>query len=213
MRQSRRAKRRSSRGVFPGSASKANPVCNRWERRSLRRGRYSLTRGRSLNCWRRWCSTALDGAPRSMGSRPARPARRRIIAPAEATAEAPAPQQAEPTKPAPQQAKPAPKETPQAESSGRCDYQACARKYQSFRASDCTYQPYGSSERRACEKTPSHQTAESPFSPDSLFAPRPEQRGTARCNVAACSSTYESFDPGSCTYQPYDGGPRRACTK
>jgi membrane peptidoglycan carboxypeptidase len=96
-----------------------------------------------------------------------------------------------------------------------CNYQACARTYQSFRAYDCTYQPYGSSERRVCGKmsTSRPRTAEFPFSPDSLFAPRPQERGAARCNVAACADIYESFDPATCTYQPYDGGPRRVCTK
>ena len=30
------------------------------------------------------------------------------------------------------------------------------------------------------------------------------------CNYRACSYRYRSFDPGSCTYQPYNG-PRRYC--
>jgi penicillin-binding protein 1A len=106
-----------------------------------------------------------------------------------------------------------PAATAQAPPAGACDYQACARTYQSFRASDCTYQPYGSWGRRVCEKTSKRQTAEFPFSPDSLFAPRPEQRGAAGCNIAACAGSYESFDPATCTYQPYDGGPRRVCAR
>jgi len=113
-------------------------------------------------------------------------------------------------------AEPNPPATAQAPAADDCDYQACARTYQSFRASDCTYQPYGSSGRRVCEKaakTSTRRTAEFPFSPDSLFAPRREQEGRAGCNVAACAGTYQSFDPDDCSYQPYDGGPRRACTK
>ena len=39
---------------------------------------------------------------------------------------------------------------PEATTAGnRCDVQACANAYKSFRASDCTYQPYGG-ERRLC---------------------------------------------------------------
>jgi len=34
----------------------------------------------------------------------------------------------------------------------RCDIQACASTYRSFRASDCTYQPFDGGERRLCAK-------------------------------------------------------------
>ena len=40
-----------------------------------------------------------------------------------------------------------------ATSNNRCDVQACASAYKSFRASDCTYQPFGG-ERRICGKAP-----------------------------------------------------------
>lgn len=33
-----------------------------------------------------------------------------------------------------------------------CDVQTCAAEYRSFRASDCTYQPYGGGPRRMCDK-------------------------------------------------------------
>jgi len=36
----------------------------------------------------------------------------------------------------------------------RCDIQACASTYRSFRASDCTYQPFDGGERRLCAKGP-----------------------------------------------------------
>jgi penicillin-binding protein 1A len=96
----------------------------------------------------------------------------------------------------------------------QCDYQACARNYSSFRPEDCTYQPYGESGRRLCERKSTQRTAATP-------APQgADSQGTAgqeatngRCNVDACASKYSSFDPGSCTYQPYDGGPRRLCEK
>jgi penicillin-binding protein 1A len=127
--------------------------------------------------------------------------------PAEATDEAPAPppQQTFPATPAPQRDQ-------QAASSGRCDYQACARKYQSFRASDCTYQPYGYYERRACDMSSSQQSADSLFAPRAQ-SPAPDRPGRGQCDVAACAATYESFDPATCTYQPFDGGPRRVCAK
>ena len=40
-----------------------------------------------------------------------------------------------------------------AASNNRCDVQACASAYKSFRASDCTYQPYGGP-RRVCGMVP-----------------------------------------------------------
>jgi penicillin-binding protein 1A len=38
-----------------------------------------------------------------------------------------------------------------AEQRSRCDYHACAKRYLSFNANDCTYRPYGGGHRRACE--------------------------------------------------------------
>ena len=43
-------------------------------------------------------------------------------------------------------------------SNNRCDVQACSSSYQSFRASDCTYQPF-EGPRRVCEKPPVQRTA------------------------------------------------------
>jgi penicillin-binding protein 1A len=99
----------------------------------------------------------------------------------------------------------------QTSSDGACDYQACAHTYSSFRAADCTYQPYGESGRRRCVKNaPQQQTASEPLAPNSEPQPSP---GKAQCNVSACANFYSSFDAASCTYQPYDGGPRRMCEK
>jgi len=39
-------------------------------------------------------------------------------------------------------------------SRNRCDIQACAGAYRSFRANDCTYQPFDGGARRLCEKSP-----------------------------------------------------------
>jgi hypothetical protein len=43
-------------------------------------------------------------------------------------------------------------------SNNRCDVQGCSSAYQSFRASDCTYQPF-EGPRRFCEKAPVQRTA------------------------------------------------------
>jgi BA14K-like protein len=45
-----------------------------------------------------------------------------------------------------------------ATSNNGCDVQACSGAYQSFRASDCTYQPF-EGPRRVCEKAPVQRTA------------------------------------------------------
>jgi hypothetical protein len=34
-----------------------------------------------------------------------------------------------------------------------------------------------------------------------------------QCNRLACSRAYRSFDPDTCTYQPYTGDARRLCEK
>jgi penicillin-binding protein 1A len=94
-----------------------------------------------------------------------------------------------------------------------CDYQACARTYQSFRAFDCTYQPYDSSQRRMCEKNVPQKTTAIPFAPDSSSQTAPIGAGRAQCNVDVCANFYSSFDPSDCTYQPYGGGARRICDR
>lgn len=89
-----------------------------------------------------------------------------------------------------------------------CDVQACQRRYYSFRASDCTYQPYGG-QRRLCEagKPPAAANQAS-----TALQTSDTRRQSAPCNYQACASAYYSFDPGTCTYQPYEG-PRRLCEK
>lgn len=93
-----------------------------------------------------------------------------------ATAQQPAADQSQPQQSQPQQA-PAVAQKPQAETTGMaardeesressvavqpvtnaspnsCDVQACASAHRSFRASDCTYQPFEGA-RRVCEKAP-----------------------------------------------------------
>jgi hypothetical protein len=38
-------------------------------------------------------------------------------------------------------------------------------------------------------------------------------RGSAQCNVEACSRFYSSFNPSDCTYQPFGGGARQVCER
>lgn len=59
---------------------------------------------------------------------------------------------------------------------GHCDVQTCANAYQSFRASDCTYQPYAGP-RRACIAPPATQARNDP-------APTRALRQTARAAMA-----------------------------
>ena len=95
-----------------------------------------------------------------------------------------------------------------------CDYQACARAYESFRASDCTYQPYGGASRQRCDKNASQQVDATPLAPNSRVQSLLDQMmPKAQCNIDVCTRFYESFNPADCTYQPHGGGPRRVCTR
>jgi hypothetical protein len=44
-------------------------------------------------------------------------------------------------------------------------------------------------------------------------APAGSDARGSECNIAVCARFYSSFDPSSCTYQPYNGGPRRLCER
>lgn len=113
------------------------------------------------------------------------------------------------TAPAPAAARPAEVatagavETAAAVATPRCDITACTRAYRSFDAADCTYQP-SDGPRRLCRKGTPPRAAAPPAAADAARA--------QACNADACARAYKSFDPATCTYQPY-GGPRRACTK
>ena len=52
-----------------------------------------------------------------------------------------------------------PQQTAQGSSRDRCDILACAGTYRSFRANDCTYQPFDGGPRRLCEKSPGQRMA------------------------------------------------------
>jgi hypothetical protein len=94
-------------------------------------------------------------------------------------------------------------QTPDANAQPKCDVAACAAAYHSFRASDCTWQPYDGP-RRICDKGHPPQT-EAAATPDG--APVSD-----KCDVEACRRAYFTFNPADCTYQP-SNGPRRLCEK
>ncbi len=97
----------------------------------------------------------------------------------------------------------------QASAGARCDVQACAAHYHSFDPGDCTYQPYDGP-RRLC--TVGHPPGEASNKPAGVQTSDARQQPTSSCNVQACAAAYRSFDPATCTYQPYEG-PRRACDR
>lgn len=92
----------------------------------------------------------------------------------------------------------------------RCDVQACAAHYRSFRESDCTYQPYDGPRRLCTVGNPPPQASDT--AADMQTTDIRQQPASSSCNYQACSASYRSFDPATCTYQPYNG-PRRLCEK
>lgn len=99
----------------------------------------------------------------------------------------------------------------------RCDVSACERAYRSFRASDCSYRSYSGARKLCPFGSPGEDGRTARDTPPETQAMDADARSEGDdgppCNVAACSRTYNSFDAASCTYQPYDGGPRRLCEK
>jgi len=96
----------------------------------------------------------------------------------------------------------------QARPVSRCDIDACARAYYTFRPFDCSYQP-NSGPRRFCTKgNPPKPSTESV----AAATRENEAHAQAVCNVAACERAYTSFNASDCTYQPFNGT-RRLCTK
>jgi penicillin-binding protein 1A len=116
----------------------------------------------------------------------------------------------------------APREDLVAQAAPACNVSACSRRYRSFRAEDCTYQPYRGS-RRMCD-------IEAPGSQMGTVAQTRGEYGVSyertgaigivdsrvaapqSCNVSACSRAYRSFRAEDCSYQPYRGA-RRMCTR
>ncbi len=115
-----------------------------------------------------------------------------------------------------QQPDAAPTAVPAAQAQPQCDVAACIAAYTSFRASDCTWQPFDGP-RRFCDKgnpPPQQQQQQQQQQQAAL-----EQGGVVqpsefsdKCDIEACRHAFFTFDPTDCTYQPSDG-PRRLCTK
>jgi hypothetical protein len=168
-----------------------------------------------------------------------------VAAPSPQSNPAPSTNQSPPVSPAPAAsvAAPAPAAPPIAAPPAavkiRCDADACAAAYRSFRESDCTYNPsFGP--RRLCTKgdpqkfitvapaKPAEEAAPAPAAgepvaaapevPGSIVAPEPGTPSAApsapppRCNISACAAAYRSFRESDCTYNP-SFGPRRLCEK
>lgn len=112
----------------------------------------------------------------------------------------------------------------------QCNVALCAATYRSFRAADCTYQPYGGTRSlcglgtRSAEAAP--QTSRAATDPrseakhtrvaesaDEVPKSATPARAGAQCKVDLCAATYASFRAADCTYQPYDGGARRICER
>jgi len=93
----------------------------------------------------------------------------------------------------------------------KCDVAACSAAYHSFRASDCTWQPFDGP-RRLCDKgnPPQSEAATEPSAPQDATADATPV--SDKCDVAACQRAYFTFNAADCTYQP-SNGPRRLCDK
>ena len=97
---------------------------------------------------------------------------------------------------------------------GLCDVQACSGMYSSFRASDCTYQPYWGGARQMCGMGARQQgTPVARTSQETTGAGTAAAGAASQCNVDACARFYSSFDPSDCTYQPFGGGARQLCER
>jgi BA14K-like protein len=87
----------------------------------------------------------------------------------------------------------------------QCDIAACTAAYRSFRASDCTWQPFDGP-RRFCDKgNPPQQQAALEQADNAQYS--------NKCDIEACKRAYLTFDPTDCTYKPTLYGPRELCTK
>ncbi len=93
-----------------------------------------------------------------------------------------------------------------------CDVEACSTAYGSFRASDCTFQPYRGPRRICTRGMAPGSIALNHEAPDDQ-SPMPIGAAPSSCNVEACSNAYRSFRAIDCTYQPYGGGARSLCIR
>lgn len=95
----------------------------------------------------------------------------------------------------------------------KCDIAACSAAYHSFRASDCSWQPFDGP-RRYCDKGVPQQTEASAL-PGTIPIATPEPdaaQSPPNCHVEVCRQAYFTFNASDCTYQP-SNGPRKLCAK
>lgn len=96
----------------------------------------------------------------------------------------------------------------------KCDIAACSAAYHSFRAADCSWQPFDGP-RRFCDKGVPQQTEASavPGAAGPIVAPEPDAaQSPPNCHVEACKQAFFTFNAADCTYQP-SNGPRKLCAK
>ncbi len=78
--------------------------------------------------------------------------------------------------------------------------------------------PATASPAPGAEQTAAKQDSERPPERRKLFdqstaASQPFWSSARTCNISVCTGFYQSFRASDCTYQPYDGGPRRVCER
>jgi hypothetical protein len=93
----------------------------------------------------------------------------------------------------------------------KCDVAACSAAYRSFRASDCSWQPF-EGPRRLCDKGQPPQDTAAADTDAAADKNAATNQTNAKCDVEACKRAYFTFTPADCTYQP-SNGPRRICDK
>ena len=150
-------------------------------------------------------SDQTAAATETTGAAPAGEQKAAVAATADSNAPTPQPQQTHTEAPQPaQKPQPVKVEEPFAQKpaqgavehvSDHCDVQACASAYASFRASDCTYQPFEGA-RRVCTAPPSQRSVQSARPHE--FATRPERIASPRPREAGprTSQSIEALDDG-----------------
>jgi hypothetical protein len=100
-----------------------------------------------------------------------------------------------------------------ASAQAKCDVAACGAAYRSFRAEDCSWQPFDGP-RRFCDKgTPPQTEASAAPGTTPIAASEPDAaQSPPNCHVEACKAAYFTFSAADCTYQP-SNGPRKVCAK
>jgi hypothetical protein len=95
----------------------------------------------------------------------------------------------------------------------KCDVAACGAAYRSFRAADCSWQPFDGP-RRFCDKgqPPQIEASAAPNATPVATSEPDAAPSPPNCHVEACKAAYFTFSAADCTYQP-SNGPRKICTK